>query len=1006
MANNAAGLEVSTIMMCLLFGTNALLFLMFHFVRANNRRQVAVVEEENKDKKVVKELSKPFVGTLDCFYNLTGELWRTGLIMLLTYVCERHWPFDHSAKHYDRDLFLFVILVFFLYGLYTVKPIHDLALLGREQTEEWKGWMQFIFLLYHYFHAEEVYNSVRVMITCYVWMTGFGNFSFFFVTQDFGWLRVVHMLWRLNFAVLLLMWTHGNTWILYYICPMHTFYFAMVYVTMYVFSSANASKWGIRVKLMVVGLLIYLVWDVNNGLFDKLFAFLGTETVIGAGRGSVWEWYFRTSLDHWSSFLGMIFACNFPLAEQYFVRAQGPPLYVAAVAFAILSVWWYCKFYTLEKLDYNMMHSYTAIIPLTAYIFFRNMTPSIRSYVSMSLHDLGKTTLETYLLQHHIWLSSNAKTLLTIVPGHPWVNFAVCSVLFFYASKELYRLTMSLRGMLLPDNHQQALQSIISMCSALVVLFGLAFVLNAMECGWFHIGLTCAGLFLVTTLVISRFAKKTTDSPVYQFWAGRFSMGSIIAIVALFFLILGSGGSHSSMTSIVPAPTPTGLVVQTTTALPRFQGSNPECQAAIHHGTWEYTPCHEPLPSTVNKAALCETYQWKWDALPMPGYQGKAIDCPIGRVSSSKAKSVFKNKRVVFVGDSEIRYIFVEFVRLLNPKFKAADAINPNTRHGDIPVNIEASNTNVTFVYAPFVMNITKYVNTMPASASSAPNYLVMGAAAWDALHIRNLVNFNAALDGLEKAFSSKSLTTGGLSSTVLMWVQPTYIVDRLLNTPDKQKYMTEAIVSQYRTALQASSLAKLVSSRGLVLNTTLVSLPKTEETTDGVHYSPEVYTVLAQMTANSYALRFPTFYVPTPFGAVKKQTPKVTGAMSYPSYGGYVLLISAIMLVTMDSFFGIGYLSLLIFGKSLDWDVAYAPFLRKINRNREAAEAAAGGAGSGSSSSSSSSGSSPPPNLIASASSSSSSAAAHSPTNRDRESAVPLLGSRDARDSDDVENR
>ena len=29
-------------------------------------------------------------------------------------------------------------------------------------------------------------------------------------------------------------------------------------------------------------------------------------------------------------------------------------------------------------------------------------------------------------MQHHIWLSTNAKTLLTLVPGgYPWVNFVV-----------------------------------------------------------------------------------------------------------------------------------------------------------------------------------------------------------------------------------------------------------------------------------------------------------------------------------------------------------------------------------------------------------------------------------------------------------------------------------------------------------------------------------------------------------------------------------------------------
>jgi hypothetical protein len=138
----------------------------------------------------------------------------------------------------------------------------------------------------------------------------------------------------------------------------------------------------------------------------------------------VWEYYFRTSLDHWSAYLGMIFAANYPLAEQYFKRATGYPLYVCGLLMAVATVWWYFKFYVLEKIMYNLYHSYTAIIPLTSYIFFRNITPAVRSYVSMSMHDLGKTTLETYLLQHHIWLTSNAKTLLTIVPGkHGLVSY-------------------------------------------------------------------------------------------------------------------------------------------------------------------------------------------------------------------------------------------------------------------------------------------------------------------------------------------------------------------------------------------------------------------------------------------------------------------------------------------------------------------------------------------------------------------------------------------------------
>ena len=297
-------LGTSTIFMLLMAGTNGILNIMFTIIGRNSygegagddRGDVEMVTQDDKQAvvaakpvPVAKKLSKPFIGTLSCFTELTSEFTRVSLIMAMTYICERHWFFEHSGKEYSREWFLFILALFFGYAIYTIQPIRDLSLLGREQTEEWKGWMQFIFLLYHYFHAEEVYNSVRVMITCYVWMTGFGNFSFFYIKRDYSWLRLVQMLWRLNFTVVLLMWTHGNTWILYYICPMHTFYFLMVFITMYVYQSANHSKWGVRVKIFTLGLLIYLVWDINQGLFDFLFAWLGTDKVIGANSGSVWN---------------------------------------------------------------------------------------------------------------------------------------------------------------------------------------------------------------------------------------------------------------------------------------------------------------------------------------------------------------------------------------------------------------------------------------------------------------------------------------------------------------------------------------------------------------------------------------------------------------------------------------------------------------------------------------------------------------------------------------------
>lgn len=82
----------------------------------------------------------------------------------------------------------------------------------------------------------------------------------------------------------------------------------MVYVTMRVASSVNYTKWGIRLKMAVLAVIIFLVWDIDSGLFRLVhFLFLDETPTLGATNGAMWEWYFRSVLDHWSAFLGMLF---------------------------------------------------------------------------------------------------------------------------------------------------------------------------------------------------------------------------------------------------------------------------------------------------------------------------------------------------------------------------------------------------------------------------------------------------------------------------------------------------------------------------------------------------------------------------------------------------------------------------------------------------------------------------------------------------------------------------
>ncbi|KAJ6803281.1 protein REDUCED WALL ACETYLATION 3-like [Iris pallida] len=133
-----------------------------------------------------------------------------GATLVYFYICDRTNIFSESKKSYSRDLFLFLyILLIIASALTSLKKHHDksafsgkpILYLNRHQTEEWKGWMQVLFLMYHYFAATEMYNAIRIFIAAYVWMTGFGNFSYYYIRKDFSVARFAQMMWRLNFFV-------------------------------------------------------------------------------------------------------------------------------------------------------------------------------------------------------------------------------------------------------------------------------------------------------------------------------------------------------------------------------------------------------------------------------------------------------------------------------------------------------------------------------------------------------------------------------------------------------------------------------------------------------------------------------------------------------------------------------------------------------------------------------------------------------------------------------------
>ncbi|GKY95115.1 hypothetical protein MPSEU_000475400 [Mayamaea pseudoterrestris] len=888
--------------------------------------------------KAIKFARNPRASPLDIrsFSSVYTILYHTsvlGLILFYAYVCENHPPFPHAPKSYNRDDFFFMTALLFLVAIFTVKEhkpekaaaatgsspdrsMHIIApldeateMLNRNQTEEWKGWMQVMFLLYHYHHADEVYNAIRAMITCYVWMTGFGNLSFFYVTADYSLVRVLQMLWRLNFLVLCLCWTQGTTYVLYHICFLHTYYFLMVYVTMRIRSDLNYTKLGLQYKLTVLAVLIFIVWDWNKG---SLFRFLhwpvtlllGDKPLLGAKFGGMWEIYFRTSLDHWSTLLGMVFACNFPIVSLLFRKLEAEMVFrhvagKSLMAFPLLGAFalWTLGPFQHNNVAYNQTNAFFAPIPLITYVFLRNLTPRLRSHSLELLHQIGKTTLETYLMQHHIWLTSDAKTLLTLIPGWPKINFLVVGVIYILMSRRLYRLTLFLRGMILPNDRDACLRHLASMFGALAAFYLLAAALNAAGVlNLFSVALVAisAGTLLyalVERLTWTTFADMTSGSvngegkpQVVRLRRHRkpilFGISTILAIGFIWQAMKTHGASKITLLT-------------------------DSCASAVQDGSWiPGNVCEDSFRGRAHRnygitsigtcSPQSNVYTWGWNAVPSSSH------CHFSQRDVSSLRDMLDKRRVTFVGDSIIRHLYHAMCRQLGD----ASAGSYNTSLGKWQdFSRVYQNTVLEFRWAPFTDLLSEVVDNI-TSSTSKDDAIVMGGGPWDRLHRYSNKTDQASLKENVNTLVRKldSLLSAGIP---IVWVTPTTINSWALGTEEKRSNIREDQIAELR---QLYKDVGVETAATWVLHGPSFTKDRVAESYDGVHYPLYIYDGGAQILANAFDWLLPDRRVQDR----KKVTSTVpnVGAMAHPMYGLSMLLCVIVALYTRDGFFGCSYIA------------------------------------------------------------------------------------------------
>eukprot|EP00669_Euglena_mutabilis_P001947 TRINITY_DN12542_c0_g1_i1.p1 TRINITY_DN12542_c0_g1~~TRINITY_DN12542_c0_g1_i1.p1 ORF type:complete len:354 (+),score=139.09 TRINITY_DN12542_c0_g1_i1:690-1751(+) len=319
--------------------------------------------------------------------------------------------------------------------------------------------MQIQFLLYHYFNAKEYYNIIRCYIAAYVWLTGFGNFSFYYCKKDFSLHRFCAMQWRLNFFVVWCCLLLHDEYMLYYICMLHTTFTVWIYAGLGTWPDLNHHHYGVRAKFLILAALAILVWDVP-GVFPVLWSPL---RFLVDYKGSLQEWAFRSGLDHLVWIAGMLTAFVHPNADgvlerldamapvsQYAIKAG-----VVAACVAALAVWG-TSVLSLPKKEYNHLHPFTSFIPITVYLVLRNISSHLRCYHMALFAWMGKITLETYICQFHIWMvtagpNENPKQLLQLLPPqYPLLNFALVSAIFVFVSNRVFHVTNALKAVAIP----------------------------------------------------------------------------------------------------------------------------------------------------------------------------------------------------------------------------------------------------------------------------------------------------------------------------------------------------------------------------------------------------------------------------------------------------------------------------------------------------------------------------------------------------------------------------
>lgn len=442
-------------------------------------------------------------------YSFLTSLSRLAIIMLYFYACDSANFYMKENKHYTKLNFLIPLIYVTVLGLFFHDSSNMTTVLNRQQTDECKGFIQILILVYRISGADRnlaLSLASNLFSSSYLFLTGYGHFKYYWTIGNYSAPRFFEILFRLNFLPILLCFTMNRMYQFYSFIPFVTFWFISIYLIMFLpprVSVHSARDNPMHYFYMIVKLLFFagLITTLNMSeiIFEKIFLIRPWKFLFVTADDLINDWKASWKRDSYTVLYGMGFGLIMCLLRRINIINDNDTyndliddeslndeisndktrlfaskrlnyllslLSVIGIIIYILFI-----FFCSNKQEYENIHAYLTILPIVSYIMLRNLVWSLREKCSYLFSWFGKITLELYICSFHILLAADSNGILVFLPGYPVLNILITLFIFICIAHELNLITKSLIIYFIPNNWKFILRNF---CVFIILLMPIA----------------------------------------------------------------------------------------------------------------------------------------------------------------------------------------------------------------------------------------------------------------------------------------------------------------------------------------------------------------------------------------------------------------------------------------------------------------------------------------------------------------------------------------------------